>query len=258
MAPRLHVYDFGLRVRDGAVWSSMTHARLRELFEDAVAAVWAGRASPTGFSTLVLRSQLTMASGGHPAHDREIPAPDPARLLRRTISRTPRSTTGGSLPTWSRALEAPGSIRPGSADDRPAREEAIAERIVDAPDSVTSLDGTASSGPSSGSSAQPLRTNYFSSAAHGRQSLCLAEVGPTEGAGTPGSAAGIRDLGLQPARRGRAPASARSLAAACAGATGATTSAPEVLGLVKAQMNQERRDRADRLQGRLLLPKQLR
>ena len=55
----IYVYDFGLRVTDPAVWDSMTHERLRELFEGAVAAVWDGQAESDGFNQLVLLAQLT-------------------------------------------------------------------------------------------------------------------------------------------------------------------------------------------------------
>ena len=55
----LHVYDFGLRVGDAAVWEAMSHERLRQLFEGAVAAVWDGIAESDGFNKLVLGAQLT-------------------------------------------------------------------------------------------------------------------------------------------------------------------------------------------------------
>jgi len=56
---RLHVYDFGLRVPDAAIWEECTHDQLRHLFEGAVAAVWDGRAESDGFNRLVLAAQLT-------------------------------------------------------------------------------------------------------------------------------------------------------------------------------------------------------
>ncbi|QKE85469.1 NAD-glutamate dehydrogenase [Arthrobacter sp. NEB 688] len=55
----LHVYDFGLRVPDHAMWDACSHDRLRDLFEEAVAAVWDGRAESDGFNKLVLGAQLT-------------------------------------------------------------------------------------------------------------------------------------------------------------------------------------------------------
>ena len=55
----LHVYDFGLRVPDAAIWDECPHEQLRDLFEGAVAAVWDGRAESDGFNRLVLAAQLT-------------------------------------------------------------------------------------------------------------------------------------------------------------------------------------------------------
>ena len=55
----LYVYDFGLRVTDAAIWDAMSHERLRELFEGAVAAVWDKRAESDGFNKLVLGAQLS-------------------------------------------------------------------------------------------------------------------------------------------------------------------------------------------------------
>ena len=54
----LYVYDFGLRVRNAAMWEECPHDRLRELFEGAVSAVWDGRAESDGFNQLVLAAQL--------------------------------------------------------------------------------------------------------------------------------------------------------------------------------------------------------
>ncbi|WP_344068844.1 NAD-glutamate dehydrogenase [Nostocoides vanveenii] len=162
---RLHVYDFGLRVRDGAVWSSMTHARLRELFEDAVAAVWAGRAESDGFNTLVLRSQLTW---------RQV-------VILRTIAKYLRQTRpafsenylqNALIHNWRIAADLVALFEArfdpaGSADDRPACEEAIAERIVDALDSVTSLDEDRIIRAFLGVIRATLRTNYYQRDAHG-------------------------------------------------------------------------------------------
>ncbi len=54
----VYVYDFGLRVHDDRVWSSMSRERVRELFEGAVGAVWDGRAESDGFNALVLGAHL--------------------------------------------------------------------------------------------------------------------------------------------------------------------------------------------------------
>src|SRR6476659_4073965 len=56
----LWVYDFGLRVRDDNVWTADGgRDRLRELFQDAVGAVWHGQAESDGFNALVLGAGLT-------------------------------------------------------------------------------------------------------------------------------------------------------------------------------------------------------
>jgi len=55
----LHVYDFGLRVQNAAIWEECPHEKLRDLFEGAVSAVWDGRAESDGFNRLVLAAQLT-------------------------------------------------------------------------------------------------------------------------------------------------------------------------------------------------------
>ena len=55
----LHVYDFGLRVQNAAIWEECPHEKLRDLFEGAVAAVWDGRAESDGFNRLVLAARLT-------------------------------------------------------------------------------------------------------------------------------------------------------------------------------------------------------
>jgi glutamate dehydrogenase len=57
---RLWVYDFGLRVHGEKVWSGDgSRDRLRELFQDAVGAVWDGRSESDGFNSLVLGAGLT-------------------------------------------------------------------------------------------------------------------------------------------------------------------------------------------------------
>jgi glutamate dehydrogenase len=56
----LWVYDFGLRVRNDKVWTGDGgRDRLRELFQDAVGAVWRGQAESDGFNALVLGAGLT-------------------------------------------------------------------------------------------------------------------------------------------------------------------------------------------------------
>ena len=55
----VHVYDFGLRGAGPQTWVGSGRGGLRELFQDAFAAVWDGRAESDGFNALVLGGELT-------------------------------------------------------------------------------------------------------------------------------------------------------------------------------------------------------
>ncbi len=55
----VHVYDFGLRGTGPQTWAGTGRGGLRELFQDAFAAVWDGRAESDGFNALVLGGELT-------------------------------------------------------------------------------------------------------------------------------------------------------------------------------------------------------
>ena len=55
----VHVYDFGLRGAGPKTWVGSGRGGLRELFQDAFAAVWDGRAESDGFNALVLGGELT-------------------------------------------------------------------------------------------------------------------------------------------------------------------------------------------------------
>jgi len=54
-----HVYDFGLKGASATAWDGAGSEGLRELFQDAFAAVWEGRAESDGFNALVLGGELT-------------------------------------------------------------------------------------------------------------------------------------------------------------------------------------------------------
>jgi glutamate dehydrogenase len=54
----VHLYDFGLRYRASS-WSPDKYSKGRDLFQDAFAAVWQGRAESDGFNALVLAGGLT-------------------------------------------------------------------------------------------------------------------------------------------------------------------------------------------------------
>ncbi|MEP7016406.1 MAG: NAD-glutamate dehydrogenase [Actinomycetota bacterium] len=54
-----HIYDFGLKGPGETAWVGTRAEGLRELFQDAFAAVWEGRAESDGFNALVLGGELT-------------------------------------------------------------------------------------------------------------------------------------------------------------------------------------------------------
>ncbi|WP_460466383.1 NAD-glutamate dehydrogenase [Calidifontibacter terrae] len=56
----IHIYDFGLRAPDAAWWGQGDEAaEIRERFQEAFGAVWAGEAESDGLGALVLRAGLT-------------------------------------------------------------------------------------------------------------------------------------------------------------------------------------------------------
>ncbi len=159
----LYVYDFGLRVDDAAVWEAMSHERLRELFEGAVAAVWDGMAESDGFNKLVLGAQLTW---------RQV-------VILRMVSRYLRQTRSAFSQEY---LEESLVSNPAIADDlvalfetrfdperyagladeeRGAAEEEIAARVLAALDGVASLDHDRIIRAFLGVIRAGLRTNYF-------------------------------------------------------------------------------------------------
>ncbi len=163
----LYVYDFGLRVTDAAVWESMTHERLRELFEGAVAAVWDGLAESDGFNKLVLAAQLTWRQ--------VVILRMVSRYLRQTRSTFSQEYLEESLvthPAIAADLVALFETRfdpdryAGRADEeRDAAEEEIAARVVASLDDVASLDHDRIIRAFLGVIRAGLRTNYFQDAA---------------------------------------------------------------------------------------------
>jgi glutamate dehydrogenase len=167
-----HVYDFGLRVRDDRLWSSMTHARLRELFEGAVAAVWEGRAESDGFNALVLQAQLTW---------RQV-------VILRTIAKYLRQTRpafsqryieDALLANWQIATllvrlfetrfdpDADADQGAGEGGGREEREQALVRQITEALDDVASLDHDRIIRAFLGVIRATLRTNFFQVDAQG-------------------------------------------------------------------------------------------
>ncbi len=153
------VYDFGLRVKDDTLWTSMTHSRLRELFESAVDAVWHGRAESDGFNALVLRAQLTW---------RQIVILRAiAKYLRQTRSAFSQSYVEAALlHNWRIAtlLVALFEARfdPDRPDDTRAEEqERLVAAVIEALDDVASLDEDRIIRAFLGVIRATLRTNYF-------------------------------------------------------------------------------------------------
>ena len=135
---RLYVYDFGLQVRDVTLWGSMTHARLRELFEAAVGAVWSGEAESDGFNSLVLRAQLTWRQ--------VVIVRMVAKYLRQTGSAFSQSYLEDALlHNWQIAAKLVALFEARFDPDRDSAsrakaEEVLTAQILESLDAVTSLD----------------------------------------------------------------------------------------------------------------------
>ena len=56
---RAYIYDLGLRIPDASLWTKGSREDVRTLFQDAVGAIWDGRAESDGFNALVLGAGLT-------------------------------------------------------------------------------------------------------------------------------------------------------------------------------------------------------
>ena len=216
-----YIYEFGLRYGGGLPDNA------RELFQDAIRAVWDGFNEIDGFNALVLAAGADLAPGDAAARVREVHAPGRARRSPSTTSRRRCATTSTSPGCWC------GSSRPAStpALDRTAGdgEAAVEERIARALDDVASLDHDRILRSYLTHIRATLRTNYFQPAARRRRpaALHLAQAGAGPDPGPAGAAAEVRDLRLLAAGRGLAPALRRRRPRqACAGRTAATTSAP--------------------------------
>jgi glutamate dehydrogenase len=161
-----YVYDFGLRVKDDTLWSSMSHARLRELFEGAVDAVWHGHAESDGFNALVLRAQLTW---------RQIVVLRAiAKYLRQTRSAFSQTYVEAALlHNWTIATLLVRLFETRFDPERPeegraAEQDRLAAEITDALDDVASLDEDRIIRAFLGVVKATLRTNYYQVDADGR------------------------------------------------------------------------------------------
>lgn len=138
----LHVYDFGLRAPDVALWQACPHEQLRDLFEGAVAAVWDGRAESDGFNKLVLAAQLTWRQ--------VVVLRTVAKYLRQTRARYSQDyledalvahpgIARGLIAVWENRFD-PQRFGPDEAEARAGAEEAAAADVLGALDDVASLD----------------------------------------------------------------------------------------------------------------------
>ncbi len=165
----LHVYDFGLRVPDAAIWEECPHEQLRDLFEGAVAAVWDGRAESDGFNRLVLAAQLTWRQ--------VVVLRAVAKYLRQTRATYSQEYLEDALvshPSIARDLVAlwenrfdPQQYAGDVTDERTAAEEEVAGRVVDALDDVSSLDHDRIVRAFLGVIRAGLRTNFYQPGADG-------------------------------------------------------------------------------------------
>ena len=162
---RLYVYDFGLQVRDVTLWGSMTHARLRELFEAAVGAVWSGEAESDGFNSLVLRAQLTWRQ--------VVIVRMVAKYLRQTGSAFSQSYLEDALlHNWQIAAKLVALFEARFDPDRDSAsrakaEEVLTAQILESLDAVTSLDEDRIVRAFLGVIKASLRTNYYQRTAEG-------------------------------------------------------------------------------------------
>ncbi len=251
----VHIYDFGLRVRNEKVWTGDSRDRMRELFQDAVGAVWNGHAESDGFNALVLGAGLTW---------RQV-------VIIRTVAKYLRQTQttfsqdylenalvqnlpiAGLLVSLFEERFDPSRYAGAAGEDRTAAEAQVVDRIERALDDVKSLDHDRIIRSFLGVMRAALRTNYYQDGRRRRQqALRQPQAQPQGGARPPGPAPGVRDLGLQPTGRGRAPALRAGRARRPALERPARGLPHRGARPGQGADGQERGHRADRLQGRVL------
>ncbi|MGV1008152.1 MAG: NAD-glutamate dehydrogenase [Dermatophilaceae bacterium] len=173
----VHVYDFGLRAEAGHMWGDgRDHEACRARFQDAVGAVWQGRAESDGFNALVLRAGLTWRQ--------VVILRAVAKYLRQTqatFSQDYVQTTLIANAPIARLLVELFETRfdpsryAGAADpDRAAASEALAVHITDALDGVRSLDHDRIVRALLAIIQAGLRTNYYQSTASGEPKAYLS------------------------------------------------------------------------------------
>ena len=226
----LHVYDFGLRVPDAAIWEECPHDKLRDLFEGAVAAVWDGRAESDGFNRLVLAAQLTWRQ--------VVILRAVAKYLRQTRATYSQDYLEDALVShpaiardlvdlWQTRFD-PRRYDGQDSEQRGDDERVIADRVLDALDDVTSLDHDRIIRAFLGVIRAGLRTNFYQP---GRRRSSRSRTSRSSSTPRPcptcrPRARSSRSGSTARASRACTCASARWPVAGCAGATGARTSAP--------------------------------
>lgn len=165
----LWVYDFGLRVRNDKIWSGEGgRDRLRDLFQDAVDAVWNGRAESDGFNALVLGAGLTWRQ--------VVILRTVAKYLRQTGSTFSQDYVESALVQNLRLagrlvalFEARFDPRYGAAagPEREAAQGALCEEITKDLDEVRSLDHDRIIRAFLGVITATLRTNFYQADADG-------------------------------------------------------------------------------------------
>ena len=222
-----YIYDFGLR------YHRAMPDHVRELFQDTVAAVWNGYNESDGFNALVLAAGLTwrqatvlrayakyMRQGGTPFAQDYI-----EDALRNNVDIT------RYLVQLFEARFDPGprtATIPADSEARVAKCADLEERIMRALDEVSSLDHDRILRSYLTNIRATLRTNFFQT--DERRSAAAAALAQGRPFRDPGAARSRgRSSRSSSTRRGSRActcASARWRAAACAGPTDATTSAP--------------------------------
>ena len=220
--PRL---DLRLRPHLLAARATSSADGVRESFQDAFIRAWRGEVENDGYNRLVLGGGLTWREVTVLRAVGEVPAPGAAstfsdRYVEQALVVAPggRAAARGAVP---------GALRP-AAGDRAEDAADVAERIEQAIDAVESLDQDQILREFLGVVRAMLRTNFFqtgpSEAARAHLVVQARPVGAA--AGCRSRARASRSSSTRRASRACTCAAERSPAAACAGRTGARTSAP--------------------------------
>ena len=222
------IYDFGLRMPAADGTADYLGDDARERFQDAFAALWTGEAENDGFNALVLGAGLTWRQADGAAGVRQVPAPGRLHLQ--------PGLHGGHPPQQRPHHPAAGLAcsRPGCRPDRQRAGHELVRRAAGGARRAPSTrwprwTRTGSCAPSSTVIKATLRTNYFQRGRRGGKPHDYVSMKfDPQAIPRPAGARARRSRSGCTRRGSRACtcASARSPAAACAGPTGARTSAP--------------------------------